>query len=239
MLEAVTGADALVIVTEWGEFRSVASPAVRDAMATPFIVDGRNLLDPAQARAAGFLYESVGRAGAAEVAGVIAVAPGGGQGTRLRPLTEWLPKPMLPIANRPFLEHQVAHLRHHGVDPHRAGLRVHARRDPRPLRRLAGVRRRGPAAGHRRRHRLRGPRPRRDLRRLQRRHPHRPRPDRAGRLPPLAPGDRDDRAAAGRRPVAYGLVRTAERRRVEAFIEKPDRARWTSHDQRRHLRDGA
>jgi UDPglucose 6-dehydrogenase len=55
-------------VTEWGEFRSVASPAVRDVMATAFIVDGRNLLDPAQARAAGFLYESVGRAGAAEVA---------------------------------------------------------------------------------------------------------------------------------------------------------------------------
>jgi UDPglucose 6-dehydrogenase len=50
-----------VIVTEWGEFRSVASPQVRAAMATPLIVDGRNLLDPALARAAGFLYESVGR----------------------------------------------------------------------------------------------------------------------------------------------------------------------------------
>ena len=60
MLEAVTGADAVVIVTEWGEFRSVASPAVRDAMATPLIVDGRNLLDPAQARAAGFAVR-VGR----------------------------------------------------------------------------------------------------------------------------------------------------------------------------------
>jgi UDPglucose 6-dehydrogenase len=61
MIEAVTGADAAVIVTEWGEFRSLASPAVRDAMSTPLIVDGRNLLDPDQARAAGFLYESVGR----------------------------------------------------------------------------------------------------------------------------------------------------------------------------------
>jgi UDP-glucose 6-dehydrogenase len=61
MLEAVRGADAVVIVTEWGEFRSVASPQVREAMATPLIVDGRNLLDPALARAAGFLYESVGR----------------------------------------------------------------------------------------------------------------------------------------------------------------------------------
>ncbi|MGN6378645.1 MAG: UDP-glucose dehydrogenase family protein [Gaiellales bacterium] len=61
MLEAVTGADAAVIVTEWGEFRGLASAAVRDAMAQPLIVDGRNLLDPKQARAAGFAYESVGR----------------------------------------------------------------------------------------------------------------------------------------------------------------------------------
>ncbi|HEY0389982.1 MAG TPA: nucleotide sugar dehydrogenase [Gaiellales bacterium] len=61
MIAAVKGADAAVIVTEWGEFRSLASPAVREAMATPLIVDGRNLLDPDQARAAGFLYESVGR----------------------------------------------------------------------------------------------------------------------------------------------------------------------------------
>ncbi len=61
MLEAVTGADAAVIVTEWGEFRQVCSAAVRDAMRTPLLVDGRNLLDPGQARAAGFAYESVGR----------------------------------------------------------------------------------------------------------------------------------------------------------------------------------
>jgi UDP-glucose 6-dehydrogenase len=61
MIDAVRGADAAVIVTEWGEFRSLASAPVREAMATPLIVDGRNLLDPDQARAAGFLYESVGR----------------------------------------------------------------------------------------------------------------------------------------------------------------------------------
>ncbi|HET6850580.1 MAG TPA: NDP-sugar synthase [Gaiellales bacterium] len=47
---------------------------------------------------------------------MIAVLLVGGEGTRLRPLTEWLPKPMLPIANRPFLEHQIDHLREHGVD---------------------------------------------------------------------------------------------------------------------------
>jgi mannose-1-phosphate guanylyltransferase len=47
---------------------------------------------------------------------VIAVLLVGGEGTRLRPLTEWLPKPMLPIANRPFLEHQIEHLHAHGID---------------------------------------------------------------------------------------------------------------------------
>jgi mannose-1-phosphate guanylyltransferase len=46
---------------------------------------------------------------------VIAVVLVGGEGTRLRPLTFTTPKPMLPIANRPFLEHQIAHLRAHGV----------------------------------------------------------------------------------------------------------------------------
>ncbi len=46
---------------------------------------------------------------------MIAVILAGGEGTRLRPLTEWLPKAMLPIANKPFLEHQIDHLRRHGV----------------------------------------------------------------------------------------------------------------------------
>jgi NDP-sugar pyrophosphorylase family protein len=47
---------------------------------------------------------------------LIAVLLVGGEGTRLRPLTEWLPKPMLPIANRPFLEYQLEHLRSHGIE---------------------------------------------------------------------------------------------------------------------------
>jgi UDPglucose 6-dehydrogenase len=61
VLEAVRGADAAVIVTEWKELRGLASEEVRDAMARPLIVDGRNLLDPEQARAAGFAYEGIGR----------------------------------------------------------------------------------------------------------------------------------------------------------------------------------
>jgi len=61
VLEAVTGADAAVIVTEWEELRQLASADVRDAMRLPLIVDGRNLLDPAETRRAGFAYEGVGR----------------------------------------------------------------------------------------------------------------------------------------------------------------------------------
>ncbi len=60
-LEAVSGADAAVIVTEWPEFTEVVSARFRDAMARPLIVDGRNLLDPDEARAAGFTYEGIGR----------------------------------------------------------------------------------------------------------------------------------------------------------------------------------
>ena len=61
MLDAVRGADAAVIVTEWGELRSLASKDVREVMRTPLIIDGRNLLDPVAARAAGFAYEGIGR----------------------------------------------------------------------------------------------------------------------------------------------------------------------------------
>jgi UDPglucose 6-dehydrogenase len=60
--EAVRDADAAVIVTDWDEFRALASPAIRDAMRRPLIVDGRNLLDPEATRAAGFTYEGIGRA---------------------------------------------------------------------------------------------------------------------------------------------------------------------------------
>jgi UDPglucose 6-dehydrogenase len=62
VLEAVTGADAAVIVTEWDELKTLASEEVRSAMHRPLILDGRNLLDPEQARAAGFDYEGIGRA---------------------------------------------------------------------------------------------------------------------------------------------------------------------------------
>jgi len=61
VLEAVTGADAAVVVTEWPELRELVSAEVRGVMRNPLIIDGRNLLDPAGARAAGFAYEGIGR----------------------------------------------------------------------------------------------------------------------------------------------------------------------------------
>jgi UDPglucose 6-dehydrogenase len=61
ILDAVRGADAAVIVTEWPELKGLASEEVRQAMANPLIVDGRNLLVPDEVRAAGFVYEGIGR----------------------------------------------------------------------------------------------------------------------------------------------------------------------------------
>jgi UDPglucose 6-dehydrogenase len=62
LVEAVHEADAAVIVTEWPQVGEIVSAEVRDSMRTPLIVDGRNFLDPAAARAAGFEYEGIGRA---------------------------------------------------------------------------------------------------------------------------------------------------------------------------------
>jgi len=58
---AVTGADALVICTEWKAFRSVDFAWLRRTLTMPVVVDGRNLYDPQAARQAGLLYYAVGR----------------------------------------------------------------------------------------------------------------------------------------------------------------------------------
>lgn len=54
-------ADALLILTEWPEFRQLEWKRVYDAMSRPLIVDGRNLLDPATMMELGFEYHSFGR----------------------------------------------------------------------------------------------------------------------------------------------------------------------------------
>jgi UDPglucose 6-dehydrogenase len=60
-IAALEGADALVIVTEWKEFRSPDFDAIKTRLKTPVIFDGRNLYDPAQPRAAGIEYFAIGR----------------------------------------------------------------------------------------------------------------------------------------------------------------------------------
>jgi UDPglucose 6-dehydrogenase len=61
-LDALEGADGAVLVTEWPEFRELDwAGEARERMGTPLIVDGRNFLDPEQLRAAGFVYEGIGR----------------------------------------------------------------------------------------------------------------------------------------------------------------------------------
>lgn len=62
-LDAVAGADAVVLVTEWPEFRELDLAEVARRMRGQLLVDGRNFLDPAAANAAGFTYEGVGRRG--------------------------------------------------------------------------------------------------------------------------------------------------------------------------------
>jgi UDPglucose 6-dehydrogenase len=58
---ALNGADALLIVTEWNEFREPDFGRMRKLMRNPLIFDGRNIYNPAQIRAHGFQYHSMGR----------------------------------------------------------------------------------------------------------------------------------------------------------------------------------
>jgi UDPglucose 6-dehydrogenase len=60
-IEAVEDADALLLLTEWNEFRWLDFARVRDAMRRPVVVDARNFLDPHLLRQLGFAYEGVGR----------------------------------------------------------------------------------------------------------------------------------------------------------------------------------
>ena len=61
-LPALDGADALIIVTEWKEFRSPDFGAIKERLKEPLVFDGRNLYDPAVVKEAGLEYYSIGRA---------------------------------------------------------------------------------------------------------------------------------------------------------------------------------
>jgi UDPglucose 6-dehydrogenase len=56
-----TGADALVLVTEWNEFRQLDMARIKHLMRKPVIVDGRNIYDPQAMRSLGFTYRGIGR----------------------------------------------------------------------------------------------------------------------------------------------------------------------------------
>ena len=59
---AIKGADAIAIVTEWDAFRALDFNRIKDLAKAPVLVDLRNIYDPAEVRAKGFAYSSVGRA---------------------------------------------------------------------------------------------------------------------------------------------------------------------------------
>jgi UDPglucose 6-dehydrogenase len=59
--DVAEGADALVIVTEWNEFKHLSLARLKDAMRQPVVVDGRNIYDPEQMRILGFTYRGMGR----------------------------------------------------------------------------------------------------------------------------------------------------------------------------------
>lgn len=59
--EALEGADALVICTEWGEFRNPSFKKMKELMKSPVIFDGRNIFDPKEMKELGFVYNSIGR----------------------------------------------------------------------------------------------------------------------------------------------------------------------------------
>jgi UDPglucose 6-dehydrogenase len=60
-LDAVQGADAVMLITEWNEFRALSPEKLLAAMQGDVVVDLRNVWDPAQMREAGFRYSSIGR----------------------------------------------------------------------------------------------------------------------------------------------------------------------------------
>ncbi len=200
--DALEGADAIVLVTEWPEFLALDWQAVAASMAGDVVIDGRNALDPVAVRAAGLRLRGDRRRMRA-LRRHRRVILAGGEGTRLRPLTSRVAKPVVTLVDRPFIVYMLEWLRRHGVD----------RRDPLAAAssptacapvlgdgcalRPAAALRRGVRAARHRRSRSRSPPSswRRSLPRLQRRHPHRHRPRGAAARSTSATGASGDAGA--------------------------------------------
>jgi UDPglucose 6-dehydrogenase len=65
--QALEGADAAILVTEWAEFAELDWRSLAGLMANPLLIDGRNFLDPQKMRAAGFAYEGIGKPNGGDV----------------------------------------------------------------------------------------------------------------------------------------------------------------------------
>ena len=61
MDDVAEGCDALVIATEWPEFKKLDLEKARRSLTHPILFDGRNLFDPKEMEALGFIYKSIGR----------------------------------------------------------------------------------------------------------------------------------------------------------------------------------
>ncbi len=158
----------------------------------------------------------------------------GGEGTRLRPLTSTVPKPVVPLVDRPFIAFMLEWLRGHGVDDVviscgflASGVR-NVLGDGSALRDPAALRRGARAARHRRRRQVRRAAARRALPRAQRRRADRHRPDRPARAararPALARRSRSCRSRT-RRPTGW-CARSADEQRARVRREaepRPDR----------------
>jgi UDPglucose 6-dehydrogenase len=59
--DALNGADALVVVTDWNEYRHPDFARVKSSLRRPVVIDGRNLYDPSKMAELGFTYHSIGR----------------------------------------------------------------------------------------------------------------------------------------------------------------------------------
>ena len=162
-------------------------------------------------------------------AAVKAVVMAGGEGTRLRPMTANQPKPLLPVVNRPIMEHVLRLLRRHGFTEtvvtvqFLASLVRNYFGDGDELgMRLQYATEETPARHGRQRQERRGRAARRAVPGHLRRRAHRHRPDRAGRR-----STRTRRAGDRRRssrvpdPLEFGIVIPDEDGRIERFLEKP------------------
>jgi UDPglucose 6-dehydrogenase len=57
------GVDALVVATEWNEFKSLDMVQMRESMKRPIVIDGRNIYEPSLMHSLGFIYRGMGRGG--------------------------------------------------------------------------------------------------------------------------------------------------------------------------------